>query len=887
MKKCIVIIIIQTIGLSLYGQNFNTIPIDASVNGSLIKDYLKSIEETNNVDFIFDENAFGNFSINGITTEQNILTYLAKYFSAFDLNLVQVKPNVVLILPRSTVSRFYKSNLYIVLKKSNDAKTILKGEIFDSSTDEILIGAQLIVEGTNSGALSEVDGTYSIDLNNRIPLNTITVKYIGYDSFSFLLILSEYGDELEVVTKIFPNSTQLEDVIISATKLDRNVSDKLTGVQKLGIESIKLLPSFMGEIDPVRGITTLPGVSAVGELSSGFNVRGGDLGQNLIRQDGAIIINPSHLFGFYSAFNPDLVAEVNLIKGGGNAKNGSRVSSIMDVSLRNGDTRKLKVSAGIGLISSRLTIEGPLKKNKSSFIIGGRGSYTNWLLEQTKDLKLTQSSANFGDITAKVFQLINDKNFVSVSGYSSYDNFNLGSDSTFQWTTNNISLKWGHTFNETTDSHLTLAGSQYITALDNSDEIDNFIYKNGSSSGSLSYDIDKSFSENKSLNFGIEGIYTLINPGKLENQSSQSNTKPFQIDDHNALETAAYVHYEWDITDEIAISTGLRYSQFYRIGNGVIYDFNYNVNESIFPELIDTLAFSTGELIDFQHGLEPRLSMRYIINNSTSVKASFYKTNQYLHLISNTTSSTPLDYWLSSGPNLLPEIGNQFSLGFFRNSKDNNYEISIEGFYRNTKNPIDYIEGADIKLTESIEGLLIQGKGIAYGTELLARKNRGKLNGWVSYTYSRSLRQFNSQYEVLKVNNGKYYASQYDQPHNLSVVLNYKYGPILSFSANFNFSSGRPITIPTSKFSYDAYLSVLNYSDRNEYRVPDYHRLDISATLKNNIDNKKFRSEWNLSIFNIYSRNNAYTIFFNQYGSAKKVSILGNAFPSLTYNFKF
>ena len=483
--------------------------------------------------------------------------------------------------------------------------------------------------------------------------------------------------------------------------------------------------------------------------------------------------------------------------------------------------------------------------------------------------------------------MINEDNFISVSGYSSFDSFNLASDSTFKWKTNNISLKWGHNFDQITSSQLVLASSNYSSELLNKDEIQGFRYQNGLNNSNLAYSFESKFSDKHQLFYGLEANYSIINPGKSENTTEFSSAQEFDIINPKALETALYAHYDWDITDRFAVSGGIRYSQFYRLGSGTIYKFDYNITDSYFPDLLDTLHYGNNELIDFQHGLEPRVSMRYKLDDLTSIKASYYRTNQYLHLISNTTSSSPLDYWLAGGPNLKQQIGDQYSIGFFRNLKENKYEFSVEGFYRETQNAIDYIEGADIKLTETIEGMLIQGEGVAYGAEVLARKNTGRLSGWFSYTYSRSLRRFNSQFDVLTVNKGELYPSQYDQPHNLSAILNFRATRTLFLSANFSYATGRPITIPVSKYFYDAYLSVLNYSERNEYRVPDYHRLDVSATLKGDNPSKRYQGEWVLSIFNVYGRNNAYAIYFNQYGRAKKVSIIGNMFPSLSYNFKF
>ncbi|MCV9388657.1 TonB-dependent receptor [Reichenbachiella ulvae] len=870
-----------------HSQSLNSIVIDSTANGKEIQDYLIQIENDYQVDFIFDQHKLGNFSINGIKEPVRLMNYLNVFYQVLDIKIIEVNSKIALLLPNDLIKGVDPKNGFIAIKSNTSSKVNLSGEIFDIDSNDPLVGAQVTILPDNIGGVTDINGGYSISYPITKPYHLLLTKYIGYDSHLQLVAYSKYGNGKMPRTMIYPTSTKLEDVIVHGYSVDRNVSENITGVENMGIESIKTLPTFMGEVDPIKGLTTLPGVSTVGELSAGFNVRGGNLGQNLIRQDGATIYNPSHLFGYYSAFNSDLVDNVTLIKGGGNAKYGSRVSSIMDVSLRNGETRDFHVNGGIGIISSRLSVEGPLIKNRSSFIVGGRISYADWILKRSNDIKLSQSSVDFGDLTAKLFQMINENNFISVSAYGSFDSFSLASDSLFTWGNKAMSFKWGHNFNSTANSQFIFSTSTYHSQLENKDELVGFKYQNGVSGYNLNYNVEKKFTEAKQMNFGLEANYSIINPGESKNTVERSNILEFDIDDHKTLETSIFAQYDWDLTGQFAISAGIRYSQFYRFGKGLVYEFNYNLTDSQFPERVDSIFYDTNELIDFQHGLEPRISLRYKLNVNTSIKASYNRTFQYIHLISNTTSSSPIDYWLSGGPNLKPEIGDQFSLGVFKNFSDNSYEVSAEGYYKHIQNTIDYIEGAEVKLTEAIEGSLIQGDGFSYGIEVLAKKNTGNWNGWLSYTYSRSLLQFNSPYDILTINDGELYPSQYDQPHNLSIVMNCKVNKILSISANFSYATGRPITIPVSKFSYSSYPTVLNYSQRNEFRVPDYHRLDLSATLKGEHPNKRFQGEWVLSIFNVYGRNNVYAVLFDEYGGASKVSIVGSMFPSLSYNFKF
>jgi outer membrane receptor protein involved in Fe transport len=643
----------------------------------------------------------------------------------------------------------------------------------------------------------------------------------------------------------------------------------------------------MGEVDPIRSLTTLPGVSTSGELAAGFNVRGGESGQNLVLQDGAIIYNPSHLFGFFSAFNPDMVSGVTLYKGGGPAYFGGRISSVLDVSLKNGDAGKHSVTGGIGFVSSRLAAEGPIVRNKSSYLVGGRISYCNWLINATDDIQLKNSSANFYDITAKVFQTINENNYLTISLYNSYDAFSLAADSVFSWGTQNYALKWDHTFKENFFSTLNISNSNYFSEVESNNELDGFVYRNAINNLALKYDLTYSLSEESKLIAGLESTGTLLEPGKRDPDENAVNIKPENMNDQRSIESAVYVQGDFKLSKKLSMTAGLRYSYFVRLGREDIYTYDYNNIQGRYPGILDTIQYSNGDVIKHYSGLEPRLSLRFLMSENASLKASYFRGYQYMHLISNTTSVTPQDYWVSSGPYLKPEIGDQYSLGYFRNLKQNRYEVSVEGFYKNVTNAVDYIEGADITLNPVLDAGLSQGKGRAYGVEVLLKRNTGRLNGWLAYTYSRSLRKFDTESSIV-INDGKYYPSAFDQPNNVSLVLNYQLDARTTFSANFNYSTGRPITIPISKFSYDAYLSVLNYSERNEYRIPDYHRLDVSLTIKEN-PNKKHRihSEWVISIFNVYGRKNTYSIFFDRYGRAKKLSVLGSIFPSISYNFRF
>jgi TonB dependent receptor-like, beta-barrel/CarboxypepD_reg-like domain/TonB-dependent Receptor Plug Domain len=872
------------ISLITKGQNVKDIVIDESYNGRVFSEFLKEIEGRYKVDFIFEEAKMEALTVVGIEKRERLLEYLKRYLVPYDVT--RIRDNVVFITEKAPGEKFgLDKDDYFILETPDTDEVTIRGQVIDSGNGEAIVGATVLIPDLNKGTLTDAQGNFTFKV--RPGILQMEIKYVGFQPDFYIIGFSRYGSGNTIKVSLFPESRELESVVVTAERMDANVTRKLSGVERLNIETIRAIPTFMGEVDPVRGLTTLPGVSTAGELASGFNVRGGESGQNLILQDGAPIYNPSHLFGFFSAFNPDMVSDVMLYKGGGPANFGGRISSVLDIDLKNGDAGKHTFTGGVGLVSSRLSIEGPLVRGRSSYLIGGRISYPNWLVHSTKNLQLSTSQAGFYDLNVKLVHTINENNIISLSAYDSYDDFKFATDSTFSWGTLNFALQWDHTFGERLSSTLNAFRSNYFSRVRSDAEIDAFIYENEIQTSGLKYDLDFTPTDMKFIG-GLEMNYIRIEPGRLIPSDPDGNVPAQDMNDQRELEAALYVQADVDLSERLALSAGLRYSHFLRLGPDRIYVFDYGNIEGRYPAIIDSVSYSGGEIIKQYGGLEPRVSLRYLINNSTSVKAGYYRGYQYLHLISNTTTVTPQDYWIASGPYLKPEIGDQYSLGLFKNFNSNEYQFSIEGFYKEITNTVDYIEGADITLNPKLEAGLTQGDGLAYGIEFLAKRNTGRLNGWLSYTFSRSLRRFKDDIEIKTINEGGYYASSFDKPHNVSLVLNYQLAERTILSANFNYSTGRPITIPISKFSYDAYLAVLNYSERNEYRIPDYHRLDLSITFKDRPRKKReWTGEWTFSIFNVYGRKNAYSIIFNHYGTASKLSVLGTIFPSFSYNFKF
>jgi hypothetical protein len=887
MNRILLILFLSTLLPPIVGssQSLRDILVDQTDNGKIMSDFLEDLEREHIIDFVYNEKEMRAQTLTGITDKQRFLDFLPGHLSNF--RIFKYSDEVVFILDKKAEETYtLKKENFILFKESAAPGIALEGKVIDAINGSPLIGAKVYLASANTVAATDENGEFDLGIIQG-DMIAVDVAYIGYEPNRYIIGQSRFGSDRELSAALLPESTELESITISADRVDENVSAIITGVENLSIAAMKSLPAFLGEVDPIRSLTTLPGVSTVGELASGFNVRGGESGQNLVLQDGAIIYNPSHLFGFFSAFNPDMVSNVTLYKGGGPANFGSRISSVLDVSLRNGDAGKHSVSGGVGLISSRLSVEGPIVRNKSSYLVGGRFSYCNWLVKSTDNITLRNSSADFRDFTGKVFHTFNQNNYLTLSGYHSFDDFQIATDSIFSWASTNFSLSWDHTFHERTFSAMTLTNSKYVSEVHSVSEIEGFKYSNSIRNVGLKYDVTHVVTDDTKFLAGLEVNGTLLEPGKLTPEAQFDNILPQDMQDQRSLESALYFQWDSKLSPEWSVSAGLRYSYFLRLGEEQIFSFNYDNIEGRYPAIDDTTQYDSHEVIESFAGFEPRLSFGYMINSQSSVKASYYRGYQYLHLISNASSGTPQDYWVTSGPYMKPQIGDQLSLGFFQNLRDNRYEFSIEGFYKEIDNAVDYIEGADITLNPALEAGLSQGNGLAYGVELLLKKTTGKVNGWLSYTYSRSLRKFLQKDRNIMINQGAYYASAFDMPHHLSVILNYQVAARSFLSANFNFSSGRPITIPISKFSYDAYLSVLNYSDRNDYRIPDYHRLDISLTIKDKPrNNKRLRSEWVFSLFNLYGRKNTYSISFDRYGKASKLAVLGSIFPSVNYNFK-
>ncbi|MEM9546821.1 MAG: TonB-dependent receptor [Bacteroidota bacterium] len=766
----------------------------------------------------------------------------------------------------------------------------VSGIIKDGNNGETLIGATVQLKGTNNGTTTNEYGFYS--LSAPAGEYMLVYSYLGYAVIEKSIQLDK---NLKLNIELGEQTAQMQEVVIVAENSDQaNIETPQMSVNKLSVGKIKQIPVVLGEVDVIKSIQLLPGVSNAGEGASGFNVRGGAEDQNLVLLDEAIIYNTSHLFGFFSVFNADAVKDVKLYKGGIPARFGGRASSVLDIRQRDGNSKKVGLTGGIGAISSRLAVEGPTFKDKGSFLLAGRAAYANVFLA----LLSNDNRVGFYDVNFKTNYDINENNRIFLSGYLGRDVFTIAN--AFSNTYGNVSsnLRWNHLFSDKVFSNLSLIYSKYNYGLEINQiglkwdsDIENY---------NLKYDFGYFVNDRLTLNFGASGIYYNINPGLLNPLDSISPIITEKLDDKFALESAVYLSAEHKITDQLTAQYGLRYSHFGRMGAQSLNDYEsnlpvvYNSELGIYERgaVIGQTDFASSDNIKTFGNMEPRLALSYQLNNNTSFKASYNRNAQYLHLISNTTSATPLDVWAPSGKYIAPQIADQYAVGYFKNFMNNTYALEVEAYYKTVDGRVDYIDGADLIAQNTIETEILQGESRAFGMEFLLRKNTGKFKGWLAYTLSKAeQRALGGLAGGPGINDGLWYNSVFDRTHDVSLTGNYQLNDKWRFGANFIFQTGRPVTYPDGQFQYNG-LSIASYADRNTNRLPAYHRLDVSVTLtpqKNK--NRKWQSEWVFSIYNVYNRRNAASISFSQntetgLNEATRTAIFG-IIPSVTYNFKF
>ncbi|MBR9756906.1 MAG: TonB-dependent receptor [Algicola sp.] len=782
--------------------------------------------------------------------------------------------------------------LFVGLFCQAQEKFSISGTIKDLNNGETLLGATVYLKDTSFGTITNEYGFFSLTAPKGT--YTLVISYVGYGAYSQTLSLDK-DQNLDI--ELNPSSTALDEVVITAEEPEMaNIRKPQMSVSKLNAKTIKEMPAVLGEVDVVKSIQLLPGVTNNGEGSAGFHVRGGAADQNLVLLDEAIIYNTSHFFGFFSVFNADAIKNISLYKGDIPAKYGGRVSSVLDVRQKDGNSKAFQLNGGVGLISSRLAAEAPLFNDKGSFLVAGRASYAHLFMPLIEDVK--DDKISFYDLNLKTNYTLNQNNRLYLSGYFGRDVFNLSKIIENNYGNATGNLRWNHVFNDKLFSNLSLIYSKYdyqilldFIELDWTADITNF---------NLKYDLGYYVNNNLTLDFGISGLTYNVNPGEVKPASETSAINALKLDEKRAFEGAVYASAEHEISDKLTLNYGLRYSVFSRLGgqNMTHYANNqpvvYNSDLAIYErgEAVGETYFGKSKSIKTFAHLEPRLGLSYQLNQTSSVKASYTRSTQYLHLLSNTSSVTPLDVWTPSGEYIKPQISNQVALGYYKKIKDNTFALELETYYKHVDNRIDYIDGSSLIGNNNIETEILNGEARAYGLEVLVRKNKGKFTGWLAYTLSQSeQRALGGNAGGPGINNGDWYNTAYDRTHDVSLTGAYTLNDKWRFSTNFVFQTGRPVTYPNGQYTYEG-LSVATYSNRNEDRLPAYHRLDISATFTpKKHESKRWKSEWVFGIYNAYNRKNAASISFNQnretgLNEATRISIFG-IIPSVTYNFKF
>ncbi|UFH34020.1 TonB-dependent receptor [Flavobacterium acetivorans] len=802
--------------------------------------------------------------------------------------MISNKIALFFILLLSSLNTFSQ---HIIESEQAKQKYTLSGTITDASSNETLIGVNVTIPELKTGVTTNEYGFYSITLPKGN--YKINIQYLGYASIEKTIDLNQ---NTKYNFALSGNETILKEVVISSNKNTLDITAPEMSVNKLSISNIKKMPVVLGEVDILKSILLLPGVTNAGEGASGFNVRGGGADQNLILLDEATIFNSSHVFGFFSVFNPDAIKDLKLYKGGIPARFGGRASSVLDIYQKDGNSKNFHLNGGIGLISSRILAEGPLVKDKGSFLIGGRSSYAHLFLKLSEEQK--DNAAYFYDLNTKLSYKLNPNNSLYLSGYFGRDVFSLNNSFTNIYGNSTLNLRWNHLFSDKLFSNLSLVYSDYYYGL--ALGFVGFKWDSGIKNYNIKYDFKNYISDKFKLNYGTNAIYYDFNPGSIKPSNPESGINADQLDKKTALEPAVYINAEQELSNRISLSYGLRYSLFYRLGTSTvnIYENNnpvlFNTDMQIYEKAtpIATQFYSKNKVIENFNNWEPRFSIAYQLNENQSVKASYNRMVQYLQLISNTSSPTPLDVWTPSDNYIKPQIADQLALGYFKNFNEGAYSLEVETYYKKIQNRLDYIDGADLIANKAIEQVILNGRMRSYGLEIMFKKNEGPLNGWISYTLSKSEQQTPGRTAAeTGINNGQWYKSVYDKLHNIAVTGSYYLNDKWSFGGNFSLQSGQPVSYPVGQYEYLG-VTIPSYGLRNQNRLPAYHHLDISATLspRSNKD-RSWKSEWVFSIYNLYNRKNAASINFKQNSEtgnneAIKTSIFGIV-PAVSYNFKF
>lgn len=760
---------------------------------------------------------------------------------------------------------------------------VITGQIRDARNGEPVGSASVMIEDLRVGVATDAFGAYSITIPRG--RHTLKVNSIGMREARRQLDVQGPGKlDIELREEV----TSLKAAVIVASK-QSSVRGMQMGVERLSIRTIKQIPAVFGETDIMRSLLTLPGVTSVGEGTAGYNVRGGAADQNLVLLNDMTLYNPTHLFGFFSAVDPEVVRGLELYKSAIPEKFGGRISSVMDVSTREGNSKKFTGSAGIGPVTSKLTMEGPLSEN-TTFLFGGRVTYSDWLLKQIDDPVFNNSEASFYDLMLQVAHRFSDKDKLYVSAYTSNDKFRLNDDSTYRYNNKNFSLKWKHDFSGKLSMILTGGMDQYDYQVEGrNNPKDAFKLSFGVKQVNAKADFTYNPNNKHAVNMGLHHIRYSLDPGALEPTDEASIVLPKSIDQEQGTETALYVGDQYKVSDKLSLQAGIRFSMFRNMGPQTVYTYQPGLPREDLT-IQDSIQYGKGDLVKQYMGPEWRLSARYLLNDKSSVKLSFNTLRQYIHMLTNTTAISPTDVWKLSDTYIKPLTGQQLSVGYYTRVGKKEVELSVEAYYKRSQNYLDYKSGAQLIMNGNIEQDVLPTRGKAYGVELMAKKTNGKLTGWLSYTYSRTFLQANDSTAGETINRGEYYPANFDKPHIASLVANYKFTQRFSVSITSTYSTGRPITLPVGTF-YMAGAQRVLYSDRNAYRIPDFFRTDLSMTLEGNHNIKqKFHTSWTLGVYNLTGRDNPYSVYYvleNGKINGYQLSVFATAIPFISFNIRF
>ncbi|NOT76005.1 MAG: TonB-dependent receptor [Cyclobacteriaceae bacterium] len=885
--------------LSLKAQDILELKLDGTEQGKSLATVLSEIEKKSNARFYFLSEWIQPITFQESFAGETLGAALESLFLGTDLSYVSMYPHAVILVKDPTQALLRKSAINSAVRqkkkveqrifgeagKSKKGKVIITGKVIDSKTGDPMPRTNIQVSDTQGGTTTDENGNYTLSLSPGV--HVLNFTFVDYEEK--VIDLAAFTDGVvDVELAVMP--VMLEEIVIRDLAA-REITTSKIGLTQLSIKDIKRSPSFLGEPDMIKSIQALPGVTTAGEAATGFNVRGGSVDQNLILYDGMPVFNSSHVFGFFSAFNAEAVRDVSFYRGGIPAEYGGRASSVLDIRSKDGDYEKWGGSGGIGMITSNFTINGPLQKKKTSMMASMRSTYSNWLVNSVKTdyADLSKSSVFFYDGTIKLTHLFSGQTKLAVTGYSSRDAFRLTGDSTYSWNNLQLSARLDHQISPKLGSDFVFGVSQYGYTVENADYLtaSELSYKITTWVGKAGFNLQQN---NHKINFGLNVSYYRFQPGNLKPTSNVSNAKDLSLDKQFSIENALYAGDEWAYNDRISIEAGLRVPIFLSFGPASV-----NVYKSDVPRetssIIDTLHYDGGQPVKTYFGLEPRLSFRWTATPTSSIKLGYNRMYQFLQLVTNTTAVTPVDIWQPSGYYFKPQRADQISLGYFKDFKEKKYTASVEGFYKEIDNILDFKDGAQLILNNHLETDLLQGKGMSYGVETSFTKSTGRLTYSINYTYSRSFRTIAGSTSSETINSGKQYPTNFDQPHIINLSWKYNLSRRVFFTGNFTYHTGRPVTVPLSAFPLEN-TTVAYFSERNQYRIPDYHRLDLALVIEGNHKRKKkFEGTWVFSLYNAYGRRNPYTVFFKSSGNGipqpYQLSIIGTALPSISYNFKF